>query len=110
MMANKLPMNRMQEKVRNFMTRHGLLHAPEIHVLDLLSEIGEVAKEVLKASRYGQQAPQLRPQLAEELGDVGYALFALACACQVDLEEALNQVLAKYEDRLATREDPGSGR
>lgn len=99
----------MQNRVRAFVTRHGLLRAPEIHLLDLLAEIGEVAKEVLMASHYGQHVPQLSPQLAEELGDVGYALFALACACQVDLEEALMQVLAKYEVRLTERGNPGSG-
>jgi len=100
----------MQNRVRAFVTRHGLLRAPEIHLLDLLAEIGEVAKEVLMASHYGQHVPQLSPQLAEELGDAFYALLALACALEVDLERALEQVLAKYEARLATRADPGSGR
>jgi len=98
-----------QEKVWAFATRYGLLRAPELHLLDLLAEVGEVAKAILTASDYGQHAPKLSPQLAEELGDAGYALFALACAVEVDLETALEQALAKYEARLKERGDPGSG-
>ena len=103
-------MKAMQEQVRTFATRYGLFRAPEIHLLDLLAEVGELAKEILLASNYGQREPGGSPRLVEELGDVCYAFSALACACQVDLEETLMQVLAKCEARLATRADPGSGR
>lgn len=48
--------------------RHHLLHDPATHALDLASEVGEVAKEVLLATNYGRQAPQFRSKLADELG------------------------------------------
>jgi len=75
-----------------------------------MAEVGEVAKEMLKASFYGQRAPQISKDIHKELGDVCYALIALACACRVDLQAALEQVLSKYEARLSAQGDPGSGR
>ncbi len=101
-------MKEIQDQVRAFATRYTLLRAPEVHALDLMAEAGEVAKEILTASYYGQRASTFSPRLAEEIGDVLYAVIALACACEVDLERALTEALTKYEERLARRGDPGS--
>ncbi len=97
-----------QRGVAAFARRHNLLHDPATHALDLVSEIGEVAKEVLLATGYGQRAPQFRPQLAGELGDALYSLLALAEACGVDADDALDAALEKYERRLTERGEAGS--
>jgi threonine synthase len=39
-----------QERVAALARRHSLLHDPATHALDLASEVGEVAKEVLLAA------------------------------------------------------------
>jgi NTP pyrophosphatase (non-canonical NTP hydrolase) len=97
-----------QRRVAGFTQRHDLLHDPATHALDLVSEVGEVAKEVLLSTDYGRRAPQPRPQLAHELGDALYSLLALAQACGVDASSALDAALEKYERRLTERGKAGS--
>ena len=99
---------RFQEVVRDFVRQHGLLHTPETHALDLVSEVGEVAKEVLKSTDYGQRPFAPTPELADELGDALYALAALADSCGVDLEQSLEGVLHKYAARLESTGHAGS--
>ncbi len=97
-----------QWRVADFAQCHDLLHDPATHALDLVSEVGEVAKEVLLSTDYGRRAPQLRPQLADELGDALYSLLALAEACDVDAGSALDAAMIKYERRLTERGGAGS--
>jgi NTP pyrophosphatase (non-canonical NTP hydrolase) len=97
-----------QHRVGAFARRHRILHTPATHALDLASEVGEVAKEILRATDYGRRSPRSNPQLAAELGDALYSLLALAEACHVDAETALEGALAKYESRLHQRGRAGS--
>jgi threonine synthase len=99
---------RFQEKVRDFIIQHGLHHALETHVMDLVSEVGEVSKEALKATDYGQCPFVPTPELAGELGDALYALAALGDSCGVDLEQSLEEALRKYETRLEAAGHAGS--
>ncbi|MFT4304822.1 MAG: MazG nucleotide pyrophosphohydrolase domain-containing protein [Candidatus Woesearchaeota archaeon] len=73
----------------------------------MLSELGEVAKEILKMSNYGKKEIEYKEELKMELGDVLYSLITIANTYNIDLEEALNQVLQKYETRLK-KGSPGS--
>jgi len=52
-----------------FVKENGL-EAPIQALLDLVSEVGEVSKEVLKGTSYGLEPFQPREQWAEELADV----------------------------------------
>jgi NTP pyrophosphatase (non-canonical NTP hydrolase) len=97
-----------QREVADFMARHRLRHDVRTHALDLVSEVGEVAKEVLLAADYGRRPRQVRPELADEIGDALYSLLALAEVCGVDAEEALRTALQKVERRLIERQDAGS--
>jgi threonine synthase len=101
---------RFQEMVRDFVTQHGLSHTPATHALDLVSEVGEVSKEVLKATDYEQRPFAPTPELSGELGDVLYALAALADSCGVDLEQSLEEALRRYAARLETTGHAGSAR
>jgi NTP pyrophosphatase (non-canonical NTP hydrolase) len=103
-------MTNWQRQVATLVRRHDLLHDPATHALDLVSEVGEVAKEVLLATDYGRQVPKFRPELSGELGDALYSLLALAEACGVDAGGALGATLAKYECRLTERGEAGSTR
>jgi NTP pyrophosphatase (non-canonical NTP hydrolase) len=93
-------MKNIQKKVQDFCQQNGLESPVEHRVLDTLSELGEVAKEVLKMTNYGRQPLAYREELKEELGDVLYSLITVANTFGIDLEEAVETVLQKYEKRL----------
>jgi NTP pyrophosphatase (non-canonical NTP hydrolase) len=93
-----------------FQQRHGLSLQPELAGLDLLAELGEVAKELLKRTGYGIHPPLPGgdTELREEVGDLTYCLLALANALEIDLDGALVHAMAKYEARLLSSGDQGS--
>jgi len=49
-------MQKLQKKVKKFVDKHNMGYSPETATLDLVSEVGEVAKEILKASGYGKKS------------------------------------------------------
>jgi NTP pyrophosphatase (non-canonical NTP hydrolase) len=93
-------MKEAQTKVKNFCEENNLQSPAEHRVLDLVSEVGEVAKEVLKMSDYGRKPFKFSEEVKSELGDAFYSLIVVANHFDVDLEEALDIVLEKYEKRL----------
>jgi len=97
----------LQSKVRNFTNKHRLNCPAEFRALDLTSETGEVAKEILKMTNYGSCQPKINQEIALELGDTFFSLIALANSLDVDLGRALSLVLAKYHRRLS-KGSPGS--
>lgn len=97
-----------QQRVAAFVDQHGLEAPPAFRLLDLLSELGEVAKDVNESTGYGTE-PETVAVSTDELGDTLFALLALAEALDVDAGEALDVALEKYERRLETGETPGSG-
>jgi NTP pyrophosphatase (non-canonical NTP hydrolase) len=99
-----------QARVRQFLARHDLGHAPQTHALDLVSEVGEVAKALLESSDYGRSAVEPSANVQQELGDAFFSLVALAESLEVDLETALGAALEKYELRVAAKGHAGSGR
>lgn len=93
-------MNSIQNKVKEFANKYHLQYSPEIIVLDLVSEIGEVAKEILESTSYGKKSYEFRKEIIIEIGDVFYSLINLANYFKINLEDALKLVIHKYEDRL----------
>lgn len=93
-------MKEIQKKVKDFCKKYSLKSSPEVRVLDTMSELGEVAKEILKMTDYGRKPLIYREEMKSELGDLFYSLITIANEFNVDLDEALNIVLAKYENRL----------
>ncbi|MBU4000492.1 MazG-like family protein [Patescibacteria group bacterium] len=93
-------MKKIQEKIKQFCEENKMESPAEHRVLDTMSELGEVAKEILKMSDYGRKPLEYRKELKSELGDVLYSLITLANTFDIDLEDALNQVLEKYKKRL----------
>lgn len=103
-------MKDLQNKVQEFVKKHNLTHIPEISALDLVSEMGEVAKEILKSGNYGKITPQKSGEMESELGDALYSLITLANSLNIDLDKALNLVLKKYEKRIKNSNSAGSGK
>lgn len=99
-----------QNKVAQFVAKHRLETSVETRVLDLTSEVGELAKEVLKGSRYGKEPFRPSEGWDDEVADVLFSLICIANSTGVNLEAALHGALEKYAKRLSARGDAGSGR
>jgi len=99
-----------QKEVAEFTTSLQLEAPVEARVLDLVAEVGELAKELLKAGQYGRQPFQPAEAWSDELGDVFFSLICLANSTGVNLEEALAGALDKYRRRMAAKGEVGSGR
>lgn len=97
-----------QTMAARFAQEHNLDHDPGVYALDLMSEVGEVAKELLLASDYGRRPAKPTPNLSAELGDALYSLCLLATAVGVELDSALPETLEKYEQRWQAKGHPGS--
>ena len=81
-----------------------------VRALYLVSEIGELAKEIIKASEYGAREFQATEHFKEELGDALFDLALLADDAGTTLEECLALSLAKLRERLERQGHIGSGR
>jgi len=103
-------MKDLQEQVQLFCLNHGLVASPEHRLLDIQSELGEVAKEMLTGSDYGSKPLEVSPALKEELGDLVFAIMQFASSQNIDLEEAVRDVMKKYEKRIAATGSASSGR
>jgi NTP pyrophosphatase (non-canonical NTP hydrolase) len=99
----------MQQRVAAFTASAGLDTDIPFRALDLASETGELAKEVLKATAYGHEPFTPTDGWPEELADTLFALLCLANSTSVNLETALDAALAKYAARLAARGEASSG-
>lgn len=97
------------ESVATFVDENGLRTEPEYRILDLVSEIGEVAKNVNTSTDYGSETDSMRIQ-PDELGDVLFATYALAHETGIDPDTALAESLDKYRNRMRVEDDPGSGK
>ena len=93
-------MKKIQEKVKKFCKENKLESPIEHRILDLVSELGEVSKEVLKMSNYGRKKLKIKKEVKQELGDVFFSLINIANYFKVDLENTLDLVLKKYKKRL----------
>ena len=97
-----------QDRVAAFVDEHGLETDLAYRVLDLESEVGEVAKEVTTSTDYGSR-PDAAEIATDEVGDCLFALLALAEAADVDAGDALDVALEKYGARIAETGGAGSG-
>jgi NTP pyrophosphatase (non-canonical NTP hydrolase) len=98
-----------QETVAGFLVEHNL-QTPVVHrLLDVASELGELAKEAVEATGYGREEFEPSEHWKEELGDLFFSLICLANESDVNLEEALEKALEKYRERIAASGSPTSG-
>ena len=101
-------MRAVHDRVKAFVKEHTISTDAGSRLLDLVSEVGELAKEHLSSSAYGKE--DFRPTEAweGEIGDVVFSLVCLANETDVDLDAALTRALEKYERRLHDKGDAGS--
>lgn len=97
-----------QDKVAEFIEKHELDGTPEFRILDLVSEVGEVAKDATASADYGVNPEDLKVK-TDEIGDVLFSLLAVADSLGIDAGEALDTAIEKYESRISETGDAGSG-
>lgn len=97
-----------QQRVASFLDEHDLETDPAYRVLDLASEVGELAKDVNESTSYGRDSGA-QTISEDELGDALFCILALAVETDIDATDALDSALTKYQSRLETRAKPASG-
>jgi NTP pyrophosphatase (non-canonical NTP hydrolase) len=83
---------------------HSHYWAPLSSLARLTEEVGELAREVNHT--YGEKpkkASEEQGNIAAEMGDILFILASLANSLGIDLDEAFEQVMAKYQRRDAQR-------
>lgn len=96
-----------QEKVKEFAEEHDMEATSAFRILDLVAEIGEIASDAAKSSDYGMKKEELEVK-KDELGDAFFSLLSVANDLDIDLEDALDKSLEKYESRINKKGEPGS--
>jgi NTP pyrophosphatase (non-canonical NTP hydrolase) len=97
-----------QRQVAAFVDEHDLEAPPEFRLLDIASEVGELTTDANESTGYGASPDDLEIE-SDEIGDVLFALLALADDLEIDADAALEEALEKYERRLEDGGSPGSG-
>ena len=101
-------MQKLQKKVQDFFQDNNLELSVEHRVVDLMSEVGELSKEILLSTSYGKSEFKSTDNLKNELGDVFYSLIVSANSFDIDMEEVLDKTLDKYSKRMKEKSDLGS--
>ena len=101
-------MKDIQKVIRDFNTKYNLGGSIETRLIDLSSEVGELGKEILEVTNYGEKEFSRTDNLESEFGDVLFSLISAANCAGVDLDVALEKVLKKYEDRFNKKGHIGS--
>ena len=100
--------NSFQRKVKEFCELYNIKCPLEYRILDVVSELGEFVKEIIKSTNYGKDEFIFREEIKEELGDLLFSLIVVANELNINLEEALNLVIDKYKRRIEKRGTPSS--
>ena len=98
----------MQKKVKKFNDKNNYPMQIYARLLDTQSEMGELAKEYLKNSMYGDEAFVLTEDFKMEYGDVLYSLLSMANELNINAEDCLNMAIEKYTKRLKSKKTMGS--
>ncbi len=97
-----------QERIREVVAKYNLGGDINVKYIDLTSEVGELGKEILKGNDYGTKAFEKTNETVMELGDVLFSLICVANELNIDMDEALDAVLAKYARRFEEKANIGS--
>ncbi len=100
------------KSVDDFLFESRTATTPFVRLADINSELGEVSKEVLKATNYNTNCNvnlDNNDKFREEYGDLLFSVLALGVENNIDPSEALSIVLKKYNVRLKSKGHIGSG-
>ncbi|MBQ0733519.1 MazG nucleotide pyrophosphohydrolase domain-containing protein [Aquimarina celericrescens] len=95
--------NSIQELVKDFVLKNKYETTIEIRMLDLLSELGELSKELIISSNYGKLEISTEEKIKDEFGDVLFSLICIANLLEINMEQQIIKTLDKYKKRLITK-------
>lgn len=101
---------KMQDTVKHFVDHHQLTCGVQNRYVDLVSEIGELGKELLKATNYGKESIAAWSSAFDEMGDCLFSIFALCNEMGLDAKLTLDHAIQKYSRRFAEKGTVDSGR
>ena len=81
---------------------------PEHRYIDLVSEVGELGKELLKATNYGKEKFVVTKNTESEIGDILFSLTCIANSLSINVNQALIGSMQKYEKRFKQKGHTGS--
>ena len=90
----------MDSMISSFLDQYNLHCSAVSRYIDLVSEVGELGKEILSSTEYGKTAYSLTQEAEEEMGDCLFSILALCSEIGINPEAALNQALEKYRKRF----------
>ena len=93
----------MQNTVKCFVDQHRLACGVQNRYVDLVTEIGELGKELLKITNYGKEPATEWTAASDEMGDCLFSLFALCNEMHIDAKQALVYAMQKYSNRFAEK-------
>ncbi len=99
-----------EEAVHELIRKYRLSCGAQVRYMDLVSEVGELGKELIRGVDYGKRALRVTAETEEEMGDCLFSLLALCGELDIRPEEALKVALDKYERRFAQKGSVDSGR
>ncbi|MBV9691658.1 MAG: nucleotide pyrophosphohydrolase [Ktedonobacteraceae bacterium] len=86
---------------------HSHYWTPLSNLARLTEEVGELARELNHSfGEKPKKASEDQGSIAHEMGDILFVLASLANAIGIDLDDAFEQVMAKYRQRDAHRWQP----
>lgn len=103
-----MELSALQKIVDRFTKEKDMNSKVEVRMIDITSEVGELSKEVLKGTNYGEKVFSPTRGWEEELGDVLFSLICIANETNTSLEDSLMTVLDKYEKRFSSKGHLGS--
>ena len=98
----------MQSMVEEFIKKYQLESDAATRYIDLVSEVGELGKEIVVSTDYGKKAFEVNEQMTSEMGDCLFSILALCYELGIDSGDALRKSLSKYEGRFYSKGDIGS--
>ena len=102
-------MQTIKKEIARFCQEHQLDIDPAHRLIDLVSELSEVSKEILASTNYGKLPMKKTGEgLKDEIGDVLFSLICLCNTLDVDMDSSLKHALEKYSARLVKNGNPGS--
>ena len=101
-------MEEIQEKVDEMIKKYSLESPVDVRYIDLVSEVGELGKEILKGNNYGNTEFSMTDNMQLEIGDVLFSLTCIANGLGISLNEAFEEVMKKYETRFSKKGNIGS--
>ena len=108
MKENERSLKDMQELVEEMIREYKLEMQPELRHIDLVSEVGELGKELLKSTEYGTKDFLKTDNMELEVGDVLFLIISIANSLKINLEHALIRSINKYEKRFNQKGHIGS--